>query len=427
MSFGPMRVPGSGIFHGIRELRAGHCATFTREQVRIRQYWSLQSAPHTDNAEQTAEHIRALLEDTVRRQLIADVPVATLLSGGLDSSGVTALAALDFKREGKTLDTYSIEYVDLAQFFEESAVRPDIDTPWIKRVSAYTGTNHHPITVDSPELVESLLVPMRAFDLPGMGQISTSLYLLFKEIKKQATVALSGESADEVFGGYPWFHDETVLNTPTFPWRISGRNMLASTGRGLLSPALYDSVHIQEFITEQYEAALAEVPRLAGEDARAARQREIFYLNQTRFLPMLLDRKDRISMATGLEVRVPFCDYRLVQYVWNIPWQIKSIDGREKGILRHALSHVLPDDVIQRKKSAYPTSHNPSYLNAVSEWALRILDNPNSPVRNLVNTKAVRTLAEGKGTELPREARMATMDFVIQLNTWLDEYHVTLI
>jgi asparagine synthase (glutamine-hydrolysing) len=215
--------------------------------------------------------------------------------------------------------------------------------------TAYVGTQHHTITVDTSALVESLLVPLYAHDFPTAGQMTSSLYLLFQAMKREATVALSGESADEVFGGYPWFHSEAALNAQTFPWLPAflgpGKNALS-----WLSADLVQKVHPTEHIEQQYRKAIAEVPTLEGEDAQAARRREMFYLNLTHFLPFLLERKDRMSMATGFEARVPFCDYRLVEYVWNIPWEMKTVDSIEKGILRRAFAHVLPEDVRKPKR-----------------------------------------------------------------------------
>jgi len=422
-------TPGCGVYRDIHEVRAGFMLLCEREAVRPIRFWSLRSQQHTDDAETTAEHIRALLEDTVKRQLIADVPVVTMLSGGLDSSGLTALAGREFQREGKQLHTYSIDFVDSARHFEGSALRPNLDAPWVQRVAEHVGTQHHTVMIDTPELVENLLVPMRAHDLPSMGQMETSLYLLFKAMKQDATVALSGESADEVFGGYPWFNDPVAFARPTFPWMAM---MQTGSERGQfawLSEETRAKIQPEEYLERRYREALAEVPRLEGEDARGARIREILYLNQTRFLSMLLNRKDRMSMATGFEVRVPFCDYRLVEYVWNIPWEMKRDGDIEKGILRRAFVGILPDDVRMRRKSAYPASHNPTYIQAMQNWTLQIINDPNAPVRSLVNVSVVRFMAEGNLPEVPgvpNDFAVMFLERIIQLNSWLQEYQISI-
>jgi asparagine synthase (glutamine-hydrolysing) len=426
--YGP-RTPGCAVYRDVHELRPGRMLVCSANCTRNIQYWVLPSAPHNDDLVTTRERIRMLLEDTVRRQMISDVPISTLLSGGLDSSGVTALAAKEMKRDRKALRTYSIDIADSAQHFHGNALRPGLDAPWVERVSNYVQSNHQTIVVDTPELLDSFLVPMRAHDLPGMGQVETSLYLLFKGMKKEVTVALSGESADELFGGYPWFHRKDAVAAETFPWDV----MMTGEEGGMredryawLSPAMIENSQPREYCARRYREALTEVPRLEGEDPRAARMREISYLNLTRFLSLLLERKDRMSMAVGLEARVPYCDYRLVEYVWNIPWEMKMVDNIEKGILRQVFADVLPDDVRNRKKSGFPSSQNPSYLGAVRSWTLDILNDSNAPVLPLINTNLVRAVAEGKAPRIYLgEWEGFLFEHVIQINAWLKEYGVT--
>ncbi|HZU68729.1 MAG TPA: asparagine synthase (glutamine-hydrolyzing) [Ktedonobacteraceae bacterium] len=419
-----VRIPDSGIYRDVHALRPGHIAICREQGIRISRYWSLQSAPHTDDLDTTTAYILSLLTDTVKRQLIADVPVVSMLSGGLDSSALTALAAREFKREGKTLHTYSIDFVDSSTHFHATPLHVSLDAPWARRVSDHVGSQHHTVTVDSSTMIENLLVPLFAHDFPTAGQMTTSLYLLFKAMKQDATVTLSGESADEVFGGYPWFHNDTMLKAQTFPW-LSAFIGPGESARSWLSADLVQRMRPEQHIEQQYHMTIAEVPKLEGEEALEARRREMFYLNQTHFLPFLLERKDRMSMATGFEARVPFCDYRLVEYVWNIPWQMKTIDNREKGILRRALAGVLPDDVLSRKKSAYPTFQSPAYQEATRIWAQHILNDASAPILPLLNVQMVRTVVENK-EPLPAMALVSLYECIIQLNEWLKQYQVRL-
>ncbi|MEN6414198.1 MAG: asparagine synthase (glutamine-hydrolyzing) [Veillonellales bacterium] len=317
---GPARTPGHGVFRDVFELKPGHCAVYNENGLYITQYWKLNSKSHTDDFKTTVETVRNLLEDTVKRQLVADVPVCTLLSGGLDSSALTALTAYSYQKDGLgAVDTYSVDYLDNDRYFKASSFQPNADAPWVEKVAKHFGTCHHNVLLDTPELVQSLPNAAISRDLPGMADVDTSLYLFCREIKKGATVALSGECADEVFGGYPWFYRQDMLKSGTFPWAPH-----PEMRREWLSPEVNASIRSGEYVNERYQAALAEVPRLPGEDAHAARMREIFYLSLTRWMPTLLDRKDRMSMAFGLEVRVPYCDHRLVEYVWNVPWEMKD-------------------------------------------------------------------------------------------------------
>jgi asparagine synthase (glutamine-hydrolysing) len=423
---GPARTPGHGIYKYMSELKPGHCMTYDRNGMHIYAYWKLESKEHEEDTDTTAARVRELLVDTVERQLISDVPVCSLLSGGLDSSALTTIAANYYNRSGKgSVSTYSVDYVDNDKHFKSNAFQPNSDAPWIKRMSDHLGTEHHYIEFDTDELVEALKASLLARDLPGMADIDASLYLFCREIKKGATVAISGEAADEIFGGYPWFHREESLNANTFPWSLSSDHRMK-----LLSPELIEWIRPEQYLSDRYQQVLSEVPRLKGEDETRSRMREMSYLNITRFMPTLLDRKDRMSMAVGLEVRVPFCDHRLIEYVWNIPWEIKTAGDREKGILRKALQGVLPDDVLTRKKSPYPKTHNPNYLAAVREQLLGILDNPSSPLLQFINVDHVRKLAAADSDEFDRPwfGQLMTgpqlFAYLSTIDTWLREYKI---
>lgn len=424
---GPARTPGHGIYKHMAELKPGVCMTVSRSGVSTRTYWKLESHSHEHDAETTAAHIRELLLDTVRRQLVSDVPICLLLSGGLDSSALTAIAAEARKEAGYgAVDTYSIDYVDNDRHFKASVFQPNADAPWIERVSKHFGTRHHSLVFDTPELAASLADAMRARDLPGMADVDGSLFLFCREIKKDATVALSGEAADEVFGGYPWFHREESLQADTFPWSLS-----AGIRVNLLNDETADWLRPYDYLRDQYLQALDEVPRLVGETEEARRMREMSYLNITRFMPTLLDRKDRMSMAAGLEVRVPFCDHRLVEYVWNVPWSIKTSGDREKGILRKALKGILPDDVLTRKKSPYPKTHNPNYLAEMRSRVQAILDDSSSPVLQFVNRDHLQKLAAPNADtfNLPWFGQLMSgpqlFAYIWQMDAWLREYRVT--
>ena len=427
-ALGPARTPGHGVFKGVYELKPAHYLVCNSSGIHIRRYWALESYPHTDSLDKTVETLRELVRDSIERQLVADVPVCTFLSGGLDSSAITAIAANYFKTHRQArLHTYSIDYVDNEIYFKASAFQPNPDAPWVKRMSEEFNTFHHYIKFDTPQLVESLSAAVDARDLPGMADVDSSLWLFCREIKKNATVALSGECADEVFGGYPWFHREDMLNADTFPW---SRNISERTK--VLSKELINEIRPEEYVRRRYVETLEEVPRLPGEDAVEARRREMFYLNITWFMANLLDRKDRMSMAHGLEVRVPYCDHRLVQYVWNIPWEMKMLNGREKGLLRKALAGVLPEDVLHRKKSPYPKTHNPSYEKAVTKWLLEILNDSSSPLLPLIDVKAVSALAEsqsdyGKPWFGQLMAKPQLFAYLIQIDTWMRKYGVRIV
>ena len=379
LAVGPSRKPGSGVFHGVKELRPAHALTVSRQGLRIWRYWNVKSEHHTDSVDETAEKVRFLVTDAVERQLVSDVPLCSFLSGGVDSSAITAIAANRYKQEGKgPLHTYSIDYEDNAKFFKANEFQPNADGPWIDKVVNTFGTVHHSSIITQDQLIDYLTEAVHVRDLPGMADVDSSLLWFCREIKEDFTVGLSGECADEIFGGYPWFHNANDLNGTGFPWMRSTNERVS-----LLKDDWRKKLKLEEYARQAYEQSVAETPRLDGESSLEAKRREMFYLNMVWFMTTLLDRKDRMSMGASLEVRVPFADHRLVEYAWNIPWEIKMAGNREKGILRKALEGMLPDEVLYRKKSPYPKTHNPYYTDRVQSWLKDILKDKNSILHEL--------------------------------------------
>jgi asparagine synthase (glutamine-hydrolysing) len=361
LALSPSRTPGHGIFKGMEELKAAHWMRVSKGEFECRRYWQVKSEPHTESLYDTAAHIRELFIDTVHRQLVADVPVCAFLSGGLDSSAITAFASEYEKIKGKRrIKTFSIDYEDNETYFKESKFQPNQDGPWVKKVSGVLGTDHYRTVITQQKLVHLLRDAMRARDLPGMADIDSSLLWFCGEVRKHATVGLSGECADEIFGGYPWFHDPDKLNSDLFPWMNS-----VGERQHLLHSKWKNKINLENYAKQRYGETLKEVPKLDGETGLAAKRREMFYANMIWFMPTLLERKDRMSMWNSLEVRVPFADHRIVEYVWNIPWEMKMLEGREKGILRKALEGALPQDVLYRKKSPFPKTHHLALLKLV--------------------------------------------------------------
>ncbi len=428
-ALGPSRTPGHGVFADIQELRAGWHLRHDERGTRMSPYWSLQAAPHTDNAAQTAATIRDLLQDAVTRQLVADVPVVTLLSGGLDSSIVTAIAQSKFTRDGgQGLTTFSIDFKEMERYFRDNGFQTNMDAPWVERVSQFLGTRNIRVELDTPELDEYLLPAMRARDLPGHADVDTSLLVFARIIKQHATVALSGEAADEIFGGYPWFHRPDSLNAETFPWSLRLRDRVS-----VLSRDFRQYINPVDYVQDRYQQALEEVPHLTGETRQEHRIREISHLSITRFLPTLLDRKDRMTMAHSLEVRVPFCDHRLVEYVFNIPWELKNYQGTSKGILRQAAAGWLPNEVLQRRKSPYPSTLNPTYFNAMAARMSTILEDGAAPINALIDGQRIKEVivAGPQSDQIPWFGQLMgnaqLFAFLIQANAWLTEYRVEIV
>ncbi|PSR24055.1 MAG: asparagine synthase (glutamine-hydrolyzing) [Sulfobacillus acidophilus] len=425
-ALGPARTPGHGVFHDIQELRAGWHLTHSPMGTHLAPYWSLEARPHRDDANGTALKIRELLRDIVTRQLVADVPVVSLLSGGLDSSIVTALAQSAFRSQGRDrLKTYSVDFKDMRRYFRDNGFQTNIDAPWVIQVSEYLKTDHTRVELDTPDLDQHLITALRARDLPGHADVDTSLLVFAGYIKQQATVGLSGEAADEIFGGYPWFHRHDALHAETFPWALRLSDRLS-----VLNPDFLAYLNPTEYVEKRYREALQEVPHLPGESLLERRIRDISYLSITRFLPTLLDRKDRMTMAHGLEVRVPFCDHRLVEYAFNIPWSIKNFGNTTKGILRQAAQGWLPPEILLRRKSPYPSTPNPTYFDAMAVRLNEILHDVSAPLNPLLNrTRLLRLVELGpQADQIPWFGQLMgnaqLFAFLIQANAWLQEYQV---
>lgn len=420
----PARTQGEGVFRNVSELRPAHSMIIDRAGIKIRSYWRLKSHEHTDSYEDSVQRVRQLVCDSITRQLVSDVPIGTFLSGGLDSSLITAVAANYMKEKGKPLSTYSFDYVENDKYFKASDFQPDTDRPWVERVVEEFGTHHTFLECDNSDLIDFLIEAMKYKDLPGMADVDASLLYFCRKVKKNHTVLLSGECADEIFGGYPWFRSEKAFATPAFPWSqdMSLRN-------SILKPQVAATLDLEGYARMRYEESIHEVPVFDGDTPEEKRRREISYLNLNWFMSNLLDRKDRMSMASGLEVRVPFCDHRLVEYAWNIPWEMKNKDNVSKSILREAAKGILPDDVLYRKKSPYPKTHNPKYEKLAKEMLLDIISNPNAPILTFADKSVLERLCSetsdyGKPFFGQLMAGPQFIGYLIQLNAWFDEYKI---
>ncbi len=422
---GPSHSPGTGVLKGIRELRPAHAMKLSREGMKIWRYWDVKSAEHQDSLEETAEKVRYLVKDAVIRQLVSDVPLATFLSGGLDSSIITAIAADHHKDIGLgSLHTYSIDYEDNHLHYKGNAFQPSDDGPFIALVSEKNDTVHHRCIITQEELSAGLREAVSARGLPGMADIDSSLLWFCKEVKKDFTVSLSGECADEIFGGYPWFHVESAVDG-TFPWIRSMKERVS-----LLKPQWRDVLNIEEYVKGKYEETVRETPLLEGESGLEARRKQMFYTNMHWFMTTLLERKDRMSMEASLEVRVPFADHRLVEYVWNIPWEMKMVGGREKGILRKAMEGLLPDEVLYRKKSPYPKTHHPVYCDKVTAVLSEIVNNKSSMLNEFFKKEQLQDLLKSKGAsfQIPWFGQLMSgpqlLAHLIQIHYWFEDFGV---
>lgn len=419
---GPAKTIGKAIFKDICELPPAFCLTYKNGEIKTYPYWKLEAKEFDENEETAAEHTYLLVKDSIERQLVSDVPLATFLSGGLDSSIISKIASDKYKESGKTLDTYSVDYTDNDKYFKKSLFQPNKDSDYIDVISSYIGSNHHNIVLNNVDVANALKEAVIERGVPGFVDIDSSLMLFCKEVKKDFTVCLSGECADEIFAGYPWYHKKEILFENVFPWARNTNIRQRILKNGFFSDG-------EEYLQSAYKNTLKNISYLESDDKINKRMREMFVLNLNWFMQTLLARKDNMSMASSLEVRVPFCDYRLVEYAYNMPWNIKALDGREKGILRKAFENDLPKEIAWRKKSPYPKTHNPAYFARVKELLAIALTDKSTPLMDWIDIDNLYLLLQNPDS-LPEPWYGQLMGipqiaaYIYQIYAWIKHYNI---
>lgn len=426
-ALGPAKSYGKGVFKNVMEVLPGQFIRFAKHTWEQKPYWELISKPHEDSFDETVEKTAWLLEDSVKKQMLSDIPISTFLSGGVDSSLVTAICAKELKKQGKVLNTFSFDFKDNKKYFKSNSFQPSEDRPWVDQMVDYCQTNHHYLECDNMELIDYLFKAVDARDLPCMADVESSLLYFCSKVVGINSVTLTGECADEIFGGYPWFHKKEAFEADAFPWSMS-----MEPRKTLLSEDVTRQLHMEEYAHEAYQKTIRETPLLPGESKEEKRRREIAYLNLRWFMVTLLDRMDRTSMYSGLEARVPLADHRIVEYIWNVPWTMKCPDGIVKGLLRSAGAGMLPDDVLWRKKSPYPKTYHPEYEQLLGKRLQEVLADPNAPIRQLLDTKKVNDFVNspsdyGKPWYGQLMAGPQMLAFMLQVNYWLEQYHIQIV
>ena len=418
LSLGPSRVPGSGIFKDIYELRPAHYLTYKDGQINIQRYWNVASKEFNDTFEESVIKTRELLTDSIKRQMVSDVPIACFLSGGLDSSIITSVVS---KNYDDVLKTFSIDYEDNNKYFKGNAFQISEDKSFIDIMRKTFSTNHYFEIISQRKLAKLLKKSVVARDYPGMADIDSSLYWFSKQIKKEVKVALSGECADEIFGGYPWFYNEKIRKRDNFPWidSLDERN-------NLLKEELKDKLKLKDYVSKAYEDIIKEIPEDSDEF------KKLFYINMIMFMPTLLERKDRMTMMASLEARVPFADTKLIEYLWNVPWEYKFYHNKEKGLLREAFKDILPNEIFDRKKNPYPKTHHPKYTKIVSKMLRKRLKRKNNVIYKIFDKDKIRELIETNGSSFktPWFGQLMTgpqlLAYLYQFDVWADKYKIIL-
>ncbi|NUK00662.1 asparagine synthase (glutamine-hydrolyzing) [Streptomyces lunaelactis] len=423
-------TPGHAVYRGMREVPAGHVTVVRDGSVTESRYWTLPNHEHPDDLATTIDTVRGLLQEAVASHLVSDVPLCTLLSGGVDSSAIAAFAAQSVT-DGRRPKTFAVDFEGHTERFRKDFWHEDPDAPYAAEVARHVGTDHEPVVLRTSDLADPVVdaAALRAQDLPRpIPDMDRSLYLLLRSVRQRSTVALMGEVADELFGGYQSFRDPTLVDTANFPWVTMGLRVAPhGMSTGLLDPGFLKKIDVPGYSAQRYSETVAEVPRVPGESDQEHTMRVVGHAHLSRWLPLLLSRDDRLSMAVGLELRVPYCDHRLVEYVYNIPWGMKTADGREKSVLRSAVADLLPASVTQRRKSPFPVTQDPRYGEVLRSRFNAVVGDPSSPVRPLLDSPACAELAkEDRPIAVDGWGERRNVEMVLQLDAWLRHYRVRL-
>lgn len=425
LMLGPGRIPGNGVFRNIYELEPGCYAIYSNGNLERKRYWKLTDREHTDTFDQTADKIRYLVTDAIKRQMISDFPLGTFLSGGLDSSLISAVCAEEMENRGEKLKTFSVDYANNEKYFVPGKFQPNSDNFYIDKMQRYLHADHFWTVLTPEDLVGELEDSTIARDLPGMADVDFSFMSLCRQIRKEVKVALSGECADEIFGGYPWYTDPEIRAIDGFPWAQNTKHRAS-----FLQPWLKEKVDPEQFVRDLYQQTVSQTDILPETDAQEMRMKQMVNLNYRWFMQTLLDRKDRMSMYSGLEVRVPFCDHRIAEYLYSVPWKFKFYQNREKGLLRYAMRGLLPDTILYRKKSPYPKTYDPKYFELVSQMLRRVIERKNAPILQIVPKQTLENLLTSE-YEWPWYGQLMkvpqTVAYMLQINFWMEHYRVALV
>lgn len=423
-ALGPAKSRTNNIFQHIEEVLPAQYIVFESGKTEKSRYWQLESHVHEDTFPETVEKTAWLIKNAVKRQMQADVPICTFLSGGIDSSLVTAICAKELKKQGQQLNTFSFDFEGNQKYFKANAFQPSQDRPWVEKMVQYAGTKHRYLECDNEDLVSYLYKAVDAADLPCMADVEGSMLYFCEQTVKERKVVLTGEGADEIFGGYPWFYKEESFARRAFPWSFDMK-----TRQTLLLDEWIERLPMEEYAREAYEKTIADTPVLEGEKGREKRRREIAYLNLKWFMATLLDRMDRTSRYCNLDARVPFADERIVQYLWNVPWDMKYKNHTVKGLLRFAGEGLLPKDILWRKKSPYPKTYNPFYEKMLGEELKGVLARQDAPVKQFLDAEKVKRFLSspsdyGKPWYGQLMAGPQMLAYMLQVNYWLEKYKI---
>jgi len=419
---GPARTPGTTAFKHIKEILPGSYAHFISGVFSEEKYFKLTPNIHIDDFETTIEKIKYMVTNSIQNKINSDT--CSLLSGGIDSTIVTTVANNYSKSNFDTkISTFSFDYVDNKKYFVSGDFQPGEDRPFVEIVSKKLETEHTFLEIGIDDLISYLYKAVDAKALPGMGDIDSSLLFFLEKIKQGYSSFLTGEGADEVFGGYPWFIREDLINSNSFPW---SNNIHYRTF--FIDDEVKNKLDLKEYTEHKYRQSLNNSPSIFSESPEEKRLRDIYYLNTQWFMQTLIERTQRISKYLNIIPRMPYANAELVQYVYNIPWYIKTKDNVTKYTLRKAFENTVPKEIVYRKKSPFPKTYNPKYTEELLKIFRKDVLNKNSALYPLLNIEIVNNIEKehtkpwfGQLMQGPQQ-----LAYLIQINYWIEKYNISI-
>ncbi|HSR24097.1 MAG TPA: asparagine synthase-related protein, partial [Candidatus Eisenbacteria bacterium] len=420
---GRQRTIGATVWRGLSEVRPGELVTVCRTGCSARRYWRLEPRPHVHDARKTVSTVRELLEDVLRLQVDGDEPASSLLSGGIDSSAVAAVADLECRRRGTApIRTYSVGFLGSDESFRPDELRPTLDAPYARLAAEHLGAAHTEAVIDSVELCEqaSRSLILQLYDRPPVQEdYAGSLLRLYAETGRSSASILSGELADEQFR-----YEGQNMDADCFPWHVALGGVPPFS---ILRRDLEQRLGLDEFYRRQYAEALAE-SALVEDGDRGRMARRFTYLHLTRYSPVLLERQDRMSAAAGVDVRMPFGDHRLIEYVFNVPEDIRLFDGgRSKSVLRAAVADLLPREILERPSSQHPVPRGDAYDDVIAEEFRALAGQRSAPIMEIADPARMAWLTKDLDRGSSRIYVRRIRADVVALNRFLERYRPRLL
>lgn len=425
LSMGPAHTPGSSVFRNISEVRPGHYLCFGKGRLFTEKYHHFTVKEHTDSYADTADRIRELLDYSIKVLSDTDQPSVSLLSGGLDSSVISAkLASLSPEQP---IDTCSFDFTESSRFFQANSFQPSLDAPYAKKMQEALKSRHTTLTCGNSELFEYLENSVLAHDMPAMADVDSSLVYFCSRIAPEHSVIFTGECADELFCGYPWYHRPEMYEACTFPWTRD-----ISLRSELLREDVAERLHMTEYIQSQYLASCNDIGINGLDTPPELLHRKTFYLTVRYFMQTLANRMDRAAAANSVSARMPFADLSLAEYLFNIPYDIQAKDGEIKHLLRTYAAGLVPEEIRCRKKSPFPKTYDPGYESFLVAALQRIMADDNSPLLSLVDKKKLHAFCYnpkdlGKPWFGQLMAGPQLLAYYLQINYWMIKYEVKLL